>query len=440
MKQRSFPLLLVLLVSLPVIDSSVAAAPGIVTLQTAPAAAQMAAATVDGCPVFPADNVWNARVDMLPVDSHSDAYIATIGAATGLHPDFGADWNGGPFGIPYTSVPGSQPLVTVTFDYVTESDPGPYPIPPDAPVEGGSDRHVLVVDRDDCKLYEMWNARRQPGGSWRAGSGAVFDLNSNDLRPDTWTSADAAGLPILPGLVRYDEVAAGAIHHALRFTAENTQQAYVWPARHYASTSTNPARPPMGQRFRLKASYTIPAHFSPEVKVILTALKTYGMFLADNGSNWYISGAPDSRWNDDRLVNELRQVKGSDFEAVDESGLMVDPDSGQVSGVRDLHVTQAITSTGWLTATLGWTAPTSAVTTTVRYAYAPLTEDTWDSAAVITDTLPGSTDMLTAGLAYSGGVVYFALKSQTANGGWTALSNNAFWPHQDVYLPVISRP
>jgi hypothetical protein len=298
----------------------------------------------------------------------------------------------------------------------------------------------LVVDRDRCKLYELWNARPQAGGSWRAGSGAIFDLNSNALRPDTWTSADAAGLPILPGLVRYDEVAAGAIHHALRFTVQNTQQAYVWPARHYASYSTNPARPPMGQRFRLKASYTIPANFSPEVKVILTALKTYGMFLADNGSNWYISGAPDSRWNDDRLANELRQIRGSDFEAVDESSLMVNPNSGQISGVRDLRVSQAITGTGWLTATLRWTAPTSAVTTSVRYAYTPLTEDTWGSAAVITDTLPGSADTLTAGLSYSGGVVYFALQSQTANGGWTALSNNAFWPHQDVYLPVISRP
>jgi hypothetical protein len=286
----------------------------------------------------------------------------------------------------------------------------------------------------------MWNARRQAGGSWRAGSGAIFDLNSNALRPDTWTSADAAGLPILPGLVRYDEVAAGAIHHALRFTVQNTQQAYVWPARHYASSSTDPARPPMGQRFRLKASYIIPANFSPEVKVILTALKTYGMFLADNGSNWYISGAPDSRWNDDRLVNELRQVKGSDFEAVDELGLMVDPNSGQVSGVRDLRVSQAITGTGWLTATLRWTPPTSAVTTALRYAYTPLTDDTWGSAVLIADTLPGSADTLTAGLSYSGGVVYFALKSQTANGGWTALSNNAFWPHQDVYLPVISRP
>ena len=396
--------------------------------------------SIAGCPLFPASNVWNARVDNLPIDPYSNAYINSIGSNIGLHPDFGAgEWDGGPIGIPYNVVPGNQPPVEVTFDYDDESDPGPYPIPPDAPVEGGSDRHVLVVDRDRCKLYELWNAWPQAGGSWRAGSGAVFDLTSNALRPETWTSADAAGLPLLPGLVRYDEVAAGAIHHALRFTAQSTQRAYVWPARHYASSSTDPARPPMGQRFRLKASFTIPPSFSPETKVILTALKRYGMFLADNGSNWYISGAPDSRWNDEKLVSELRQVKGSDFEAVDESGLMVNPNSGQVSGVRDLRVSQAITGTGWLTATLRWTAPTSAVTTTVRYAFTPLTEDTWGSAAVINDTLPGSTDRLTARLSYSGGVVYFALKGQTANGGWTALSNNAFWPRRDVYLPVISR-
>jgi hypothetical protein len=338
MKQRSLPLLLFLVVSLPVIHSSAAVAPDAAILRTAPAAARIPPAAIDGCPLFPADNVWNARVDTLPVDPHSDDYIDTIGADTPLHPDFGADWNGGPFGIPYTTVPGSQPPVAMTFDYADESDPGPYPIPPDAPIEGASDRHVLVVDLGRCKLYELWNAWPQADGSWHAGSGAVFGLTSNALRPETWTSADAAGLPILPGLVRYDEVTTGAIYHALRFTAEDTRRAYVWPARHYASSSIDPARPPMGQRFRLKASFTIPDNFSPEVKTILTALKTYGMFLADNGSNWYISGAPDSRWNDDRLVNELKQIKGSDFEAVDESGLMVDPNSGQVSGIWHLYL------------------------------------------------------------------------------------------------------
>jgi hypothetical protein len=231
----------------------------------------------------------------------STAYISSIGASTGLHPDFGANWNGGPFGIPYTTVPGTQPLVPVAFDYADESDPGPYPIPPDAPVEGGSDRHVLVVDRDHCKLYEMWNASKQPDGSWQAGSGAVFDLRSNALRPDTWTSAGAAGLPILPGLVRYDEVAAGEIKHAIRFTVQHTRKAHLWPARHDASSSTDANLPPMGQRFRLKASKDL-SGFPAQIQVIFTAFKRYGLVLADNGSNWYVSGAPDARWDDDVLV------------------------------------------------------------------------------------------------------------------------------------------
>jgi hypothetical protein len=224
--------------------------------------------------------------------------------------------------------------VNVDFDYAEESDPGPYPIPADAPIEGGDlssgDRHVLVLDRDACILYELYAAYPQPDGSWEAGSGAVFDFNSNALRPAGWTSADAAGLPILPGLVRYEEVASGEIQHALRFTAPQTRQAYVWPARHFASNLTDAAYPPMGMRFRLKAGFDI-SGFSEEMQVILRALKKYGMILADNGSAWYLSGAPDSRWDNDFLVNELGQVKGSDFEAVDESSLMVGPDSGQAS-------------------------------------------------------------------------------------------------------------
>ena len=290
--------------------------------------------SIAGCPIFPADNVWNTPIDQLPVDSHSSIYIATIGSTKGLHPDFGTVWEGAPIGIPYTIVPGSQPKVGITFYYDDESDPGPYPIPPDAAIEGGDDstgdRHVLVLDRDNCILYETFDSWPQPNGSWEAGSGAVYDLNSNDLRPSGWTSADAAGLPILPGLVRYDEVAAGEIRHAIRFTAPQTRKAYIWPARHYASSLTGTNYPPMGQRFRLKASFDI-SGFSPEVQVILRALKKYGMILADNGSSWFISGAPDSRWNDDILVNELKLVKGSHFEAVDESSLMVDPDSGQVN-------------------------------------------------------------------------------------------------------------
>jgi hypothetical protein len=288
---------------------------------------------VAGCAIFPSDNIWNTPVDTLPVDPTSEAYVATIGAHATMHPDFGSGtWEGGPIGIPYIDVPGSQPGVPVAFDYADESDPGPYPIPSNAPIEGGptsdGDRHVLVVDRDDCVLYELFYAWPQSDGSWEAGSGAIFDLNSHALRPAGWTSADAAGLPILPGLVRYDEVAAGEINHALRFTAPQTRRAYVWPARHYASSRTGTEYPPMGQRFRLKADFDI-SGFSPDVQVILQALKTYGMMLADNGSAWYLSGAPDERWDND-VLRELRQVHGSDFEAVDVSSLMVDPDSGQV--------------------------------------------------------------------------------------------------------------
>jgi hypothetical protein len=291
--------------------------------------------TLAGCPVLPPDNIWNTPVDTLPVDTRSALYINTIGANTGLHPDFGSGlYQGGPIGIPYVVVPGDQALADITFRYDDESDPGPYPIPPDAPIEGGpesrGDRHVLVLDRDHCVLYEVFSAYPQEDGSWRAGSGAIFDLQSNDLRPETWTSADAAGLPILPGLVRYDEVAAGEIRHAVRFTVPRTRRAYIWPARHYASIRTEEQYPPMGQRFRLKASFDI-SGFSPEVQVILRALKKYGMILADNGSPWFISGVPDEHWNNERLVTEFRRVHGSDFEAVDESSLIVDPDSGQVA-------------------------------------------------------------------------------------------------------------
>ena len=291
--------------------------------------------TLAGCPAFPANNVWNARVDHLPADSNSSAYIAAIGSSKIVHPDFGSGtWGGGPIGIPYSIVAGSQARVRINFDYADESDPGPYPLPPDVPIEGGSastgDRHVLVLDRDNCTLYETFSSYPQPDGSWKVGSGAVFNLRSNTLRPSGWTSADAAGLPILPGLVRFDEVASGEIRHALRFTVPQTRREFVWPARHYASSLTGTNYPPTGQRFRLKASVDI-SRFSAEVQVILQALKTYGMFLADNGSAWYISGAPDSRWNNDLLVSELGQIRGSDFEAVDESSLVVDPNSGQAN-------------------------------------------------------------------------------------------------------------
>jgi hypothetical protein len=287
-----------------------------------------------GCPMFPANNIWNARVDTLPLDPNSDSYTNTIGAGTALHADFGSGlWNGGPIGIPFIIVPGDQPKVPVTFNYAGESDPGPYPIPANPPIEGGAhsggDRHVLVLDRGACKLYETWSSYPQPDGSWQAGSGAVYDLRSNALRPDGWTSADAAGLPVLPGLVRYDEISAGAINHAIRFTAEYTRRAYVWPARHFASSNTSTAIPPMGQRFRLKASYVIPPTLPQATYVILRAFKTYGLILADNGSNWYISGVPDERWNNDQLASAFGQVHGHDFEAVNVSGLMANPNSGQ---------------------------------------------------------------------------------------------------------------
>jgi hypothetical protein len=291
-----------------------------------------ASPSIAGCPVFSDNNIWNSPIETLPVDPNSQNYIATIGSDKNLHPDFGSGtWDGGPIGIPYTVVSGSQAKVSVIFDYADESDPGPYPIPPDALIEGGpessGDRHVLIIDKDNCILYELFSAYPQANGTWQAGSGAVFDLRSNALRPSTWTSADAAGLPILPGLVRYDEVASGEIRHAVRFTAPQTRNTFIWPARHYASSFTGQQYPPMGQRFRLKATFDI-SGFSSDTQIILRALKKYGMILADNGSSWFISGVPDPRWNND-VLHELSLVSGSEFEAIDESSLMVSLDSGQ---------------------------------------------------------------------------------------------------------------
>ena len=276
-------------------------------------------ASLEGRRPFPADNPWNTDVSGEPVDANSATLIAACGNR-GLHADFGTVWNGAPNGIPYVVVAGSQARVPVTFEYDGESDPGPYPVPADAPVEGGphgtGDRHVLVIDRDNWKLYELYDAHPVNGGqSWRAGSGAVFDLNSNALRPAGWTSADAAGLPIFPGLVRYDEVVQQKeIRHALRFTCPTTRRAYVHPARHFASSRTDAGLPPMGMRVRLKAGYEV-SGFSPNVQVILNAMKKYGMLLADNGSGWYVSGAPDPRWSDDELAT-LSRVRSTDFEVV----------------------------------------------------------------------------------------------------------------------------
>jgi len=284
------------------------------------------APTVGTCPVLPADNIWNTRIDQLPVHPSSSTWVATIGASSPVHPDFGSGtYNGAPIGIPFVVVPGTQTKYPATFTYQSESDPGPYAVPLNAPIEPG-DRHAIAVDATNCVLYELYGATPQPS-SWRADSGAIFHLQSDALRPATWTSADAAGLPIFPGLLRYDEIAAGAINHAIRFTVPHTQNSYVWPARHEASSLTGTQYPPMGARFRLKASFDI-SKFSASNQVILKALQVYGMMLADNGSSWYLSGAPDSRWNNDDL-HKLTTILGSNFEAVDVSPLMIDPNSGQ---------------------------------------------------------------------------------------------------------------
>ena len=265
--------------------------------------------------VFPANNPWNTDISKEATDPNSDNIIASIGNNVNLHPDFGTVWENSPIGIPYNLVGKNQPLAIIKFQYTSESDPGPYPIPPDALTESGTDKHILVIDTANLKLYELFNATRNQDNSWNAGSGAVFDLTSNTLRPDYWTSADAAGLPIFPGLVRYDEVVVkGVINHALRFTVQHTRNSFIHPATHAASNSNNNNYPPMGMRVRLKSGFDI-SGFAPHVQVILLALKKYGMFVADNGSNWYISGAPDSRWDDDEL-GELKSIPGNNFEVV----------------------------------------------------------------------------------------------------------------------------
>jgi hypothetical protein len=271
--------------------------------------------------VFPPGDPWNRMISSAEVDPDSSRILARIGFNKPLHPDFGTVYNGAPNGIPFVVVPGTQPRVPVKFLYADESDPGPYPIPPDAPIEGGpqgrGDRHVLVVDRDNWKLYELFNARPpEPGGrGWSAGSGAVFDLKTNTIRPAGWTSADAAGLPLFPGLVRYEEVAGqGIVRHAFRFTVVKTRRAYVAPARHFASRETDADLPPLGLRVRLKPSYDI-SKFPPQARPILLALQGYGMILADNGSDWFLSGAPDPRWDDEQIAT-LKRVKVSDFEVV----------------------------------------------------------------------------------------------------------------------------
>jgi hypothetical protein len=283
------------------------------------------AAVLAGCPVFPAANPWNQRVDGLPVHPNSDAIVRSIGVSEHMHADFGSGlYQGAPIGIPYVTVPARQRRVRVSFDYADESDRGRYPIPKRVPIEGGrssdGDRHVIVVDRARCRLYELFDAHPLAGGArWHAGSGAIFNLRSNRLRPRGWTSADAAGLPILPGLARYPEVRRGHIDHALRFTVSETRRAFIYPARHFASSLTDPDLPAMGQRLRLRRGFDI-SGFPHQSRIVLRALKRYGMIVADNGSSWYVSGAPSRGWDNDDL-HSLHGVPGSALEVVDTSRL-----------------------------------------------------------------------------------------------------------------------
>jgi hypothetical protein len=293
---------------------------------TAPSSSPSPAALPTNCTIFPNNNYWNTPIDHLPVDPMSEKWINSIGRNTGFHMDFGSGtWEGGPIGIPYTIFNGEgTEKYNLEFYYPEESDPGPYPIPANPSIEFGLDHHLLIMTTKTCMLYEVYDALFA-GGKWSAGSGAIWNLASNNLRPSGWTSADAAGLPILPGLVRYDEILSGEINHALRFTAQHTA-GYIWPARHLTAPAS-PAVPPMGARFRLKSTYNI-SRFPQEIQVILLAMKKYGIVLADNGSNWYISGAPDNRWDND-MLHLLDVLSGNDFDAVDTSQMMISPDSGE---------------------------------------------------------------------------------------------------------------
>jgi hypothetical protein len=350
-----------------------------------------------GCPMFPGDSWWHADISDLPVDPASASYVASMGASKGMHADFGSGlWDGGPIGIPYVVVNG-QPGVSVSFGYDDQSDhpPGGYPIPANPPIEGGAqsdgDRHVLIVDAATCNLYELYAAYPNGNGTWSAGSGAVWNLNSNALRPDSWTSADAAGLPILPGLVRYDEVAAGYIDHAIRITANATSQRYLWPARHQAGSS-NPALPPMGLRLRLNAGVDI-SGFPRDDQVILQAMKTFGVVVADNGSSWYVSGVPDERWDDD-VLHALGQLNGSAFEAVDASSLEVSPDSGQAAGGYVAPTPDPQQPTDDPGPAAGAPAPTAAPDPTTTVA-----PDTTTAPATTTTSLASSTTVAAAGRA-----------------------------------------
>ncbi len=308
-----------------------------VTAAAAPRATLAAVPGAPACPSLPVDNVLNADVSALPVHARSAQWLASMGGAgRRVHPDFGPSGDPSlPYGIPFTVVGGGHPMVQVGFQYAAESDPGPYPLGPDTPIEGGAassgDRHALMLRSDTCTLYELYDAHYVPGAS-TAGSGAVYSLRSDALRPAGWTSADAAGLPIMPLLLRPDEVRAGIIRHAVRMTAQSTDRSYLWPARHQAGSAANPALPPMGARFRLRAGVDISLH-SVAAQVVLTGFRHYGLVVADNGSSWYVQGSADPSW-DPALVAELKTIPAADFEAVDESSLMAVPDSGRVRAVQ----------------------------------------------------------------------------------------------------------
>jgi hypothetical protein len=312
------------------------------------------------CPFFPADNVWHADVSRLPVHPRSADWITSMGGpGRRLHPDFGPNDGGQPYGIPYAVVPGSTAKVAVTFDYADESDPGPYPFGPGTPIEGGSDAHALVVDKDRCVLYELFAADWN-GGHPTAGSGAIWDLRSHALRPSGWTSADAAGLPILPGLLRRDEVVAGEVDHAIRLTASRTDQSFVWPARHQAAASRDPALPPMGAWFRLKAGFDL-SRFRPDTQVVLRAMQRHGLIVADNGSNWYFTGTSEPGWDSD-LLDQLKTIPAGAFEAVDTASLMAAPDSGRVASAAAPVTSPTIAPA----ATTSTTRPASTTSTTTR--------------------------------------------------------------------------
>src|SRR6202048_359781 len=292
-------------------------------IATVPGSVPAAAAPVPttSCQVFPADNVWNTDISTLPVHARSAQWLTSMAASTtNLHPDFG----GPPYGFPFNVVDHTHTTASVTFQYASESDAGPYPLGSDTLIENGSDPHALIINKDTCTLYELFGLSGS-GSTWTAGSGAVFPLGSDALRPLGWTSADGAGLPVLPGVARWDEVQAGAIRHAIRFTAQQSDRSFLWPARHQAGAANNAALPPMGARFRLKSTYDI-SHFSTPAKVILLAMQHYGLILADNGSNWFFSGTEDAAWPDS-LLSELKTIPASQFEPVDESSLMIDPNS-----------------------------------------------------------------------------------------------------------------